>query len=362
MTTFVLIGVFIALVAISILLWAYLLSLGLRLAGAQDRPWWKVFFATILIYYLLMLPLAIYSALSADSPADPYQAHAASGWSQMMPDIIRFLVGVLVSCFVISRLFKLKFHRAFLAWLLTCVSSIIMLFVVLFITKPFLIDFYSIPTNSMGPTLCGWHVQGTCTECGGRAIGSPHLPYRYSRQDEPADRARLMICESCYRMNQIVPTDDVIHAGDKMIVARYLKPKRWDIVVFRFPEDPSATFVKRLVGMPGETVVIEDGSVWIDGERLSPPESIRGIEYLAGAHESEKVESIQMNLSGTRQNPAKLGDDQYFVLGDFSARARDSRYWERSSPGRPSYAVPREDITGVVTHIYWPPSRVRVLK
>ena len=60
--------------------------------------------------------------------------------------------------------------------------------------------------------------------------------------------------------------------------------------------------------------------------------------------------------------PAKLGDDEYFVLGDFSPQAKDSRLWREGAPGHTPYAVPASHIRGVVTHIYWPPKRWRILR
>ena len=53
---------------------------------------------------------------------------------------------------------------------------------------------------------------------------------------------------------------------------------------------------------------------------------------------------------------------EYFVLGDFSQQSADSRLWESGAPGHPSYAVPESYIIGVATHIYWPPSRWRILR
>ncbi len=105
----------------------------------------------------------------------------------------------------------------------------------------------------------------------------------------------------------------------------------------------------RLVGLPGESIHIQDGAVWVDGKKQTPPEEIRGIEY------------VTMPRSwGTLDRPALLGKDEYFVLGDFSARSRDSRLWIEGAPGHNPFAVPKSYIKGVVTHTYWPPSRWRI--
>jgi hypothetical protein len=96
--------------------------------------------------------------------------------------------------------------------------------------------------------------------------------------------------------------------------------------------------------------------VWIDGQPLTPPEAIRGIEYLS------KLEYWPLELWGTAEKPAKLGADEYFVLGDFSAASKDSRLWQKGASGHSPYAVPASYMIGVVTHIYWPPSRWRIIR
>jgi signal peptidase I len=121
--------------------------------------------------------------------------------------------------------------------------------------------------------------------------------------------------------------------------------------VFRNPADPSVNYVKRLVGLPGEQLSIHDGAIWINGEKLDPPPSISGIPY------SPTIESGGQVYSGPGSVPVELGPDEYFVLGDFVDNSADSRMWERGAPGYPPYAVPEENIVGVVVNIYWPPSR-----
>jgi len=126
----------------------------------------------------------------------------------------------------------------------------------------------------------------------------------------------------------------------------------------RSPADPTINYIKRLVGLPGEEVYIEEGSVWINGQRLEPPESLRGLKYL-----SEFPQAWQApRFWGTADRPAKLGAGEYFVLGDFSQMSADSRTWQTGAAGHPSYAVPESHIFGVVTHVSWPPGRWRILR
>jgi hypothetical protein len=112
----------------------------------------------------------------------------------------------------------------------------------------------------------------------------------------------------------------------------------------------------RLVGLPGEELFIKDGAIWIDGTRLNPPAEIAPLQF-TDARERSVGETW-----GSPERPAKLGADEYFVLGDFALRSSDSRVWTYETDGHPPYAVPRSYIEGVVTLIYWPPGRWRVFR
>ena len=74
-----------------------------------------------------------------------------------------------------------------------------------------------------------------------------------------------------------VPT--TTRGGDRILVCKLIEPRRWDLMVFRFPDDPSLNYVKRLVGLPGEKLEIRDGAVWINDEKIEPPASVAGIQY-----------------------------------------------------------------------------------
>lgn len=102
------------------------------------------------------------------------------------------------------------------------------------------------------------------------------------------------------------------HVGD---------PKRGDVVVFRYPKDPSKFFIKRVIGLPGETVVIRDGAVFItrDGQTFKLEEA-----YVA-------------HVEGGSATDKKLGMQEYFVMGDNRPASSDSRSWG---------ALPRENVIG----------------
>ena len=103
---------------------------------------------------------------------------------------------------------------------------------------------------------------------------------------------------------------------------RFSEPKRGDVVVFRYPKNPSVFYVKRIIGLPGETVEIERGVVSVkraDGSTLT------------------LEEPYVINEDATYTLDATLGAEQYFVMGDNRPRSSDSRVWG---------PLPKEDIVG----------------
>lgn len=118
------------------------------------------------------------------------------------------------------------------------------------------------------------------------------------------------------------------------------QPKRGDVVVFVYPEDKKKDFIKRLAALPGDTIEIKGGSIYINGKPASEPIFNQIYYYNRGefAAEGQKI-----------QVPA----NSYFVLGDNSISSKDSRYWG---------FVPKDFLLGQAMVIYWPPQRIRPIK
>jgi len=247
---------------------------------------------------------------------------------------------------VVARMLKTSLWRGIIVWLVMLIPAIGFALLALFVVRPYMFEAFKIPTNSMAPTVLGKHWEAPCPRCGSPAFCTSE-PERPGASHEPV----LMICSRELRSCKVDNPPRAEHPGDRLVVTKFIHPQRWDVIVFRLPEDPEIYFCKRLVGLPGETVTIKDGAVWIDGKRQSPPDSCKSVEYI------DHFDGWPSTFWGNEAHPAKLGPDEYFVLGDFSARAKDSRLWEKGAPGHPPYAVPASYIVGVVTHIYWPLSR-----
>ncbi len=127
----------------------------------------------------------------------------------------------------------------------------------------------------------------------------------------------------------MIPT---IQEGNRIIGNRlaYINsdPKRGDIVVFYYPDDESQKFIKRIIGLPGETIYITDGIVYIDGQPLD---------------ESEYLTVETYGVSG----PFTIPDDCYFMLGDNRNSSNDSRFWV-------NHFVSRDKIIAKALFCYFP--------
>ena len=127
--------------------------------------------------------------------------------------------------------------------------------------------------------------------------------------------------------------------GDSVVIQRlsyyFTDPKRYDVVVFPVNYDSGSTektyYIKRVIGLPGETVQIIDGSVYINNEKLT----------------DDKYSSTTINEAGIAENPLVLGENQYFVMGDNRNMSTDSRN---------SYVglVNKNDIVGEAWICTWP--------
>jgi signal peptidase I len=113
------------------------------------------------------------------------------------------------------------------------------------------------------------------------------------------------------------------------------KIDRGDTVVFWFPGDPSKSYIKRVIGMPGDRVEVRDGSVIVNGTAL----------------EEDYVPQEYRDQSEMRSTT--VGPDEYFVLGDHRSSSNDSRTWGM---------VPRRYIYGKAVFIYWPLEKMGLLK
>ena len=151
----------------------------------------------------------------------------------------------------------------------------------------------------------------------------------------------------------VIPTRSMsptLVVDDRILVHKRQPWGRWNIVAFHVPTDPKTSYVKRVVGLPGETVQVVDGRVVINGTPVVPPP---GVGRFDSVH-------LVPQRNGTAARPVTLGPDELFVVGD-NPVSTDSRYWDKGAPGHQPAAVPVGNVIGAATYVYWPPSRWRRL-
>jgi signal peptidase I len=185
--------------------------------------------------------------------------------------------------------------RVVLDWVLTIGGAI----VIVLALKQWVVNPYRIPSSSMEPTL----------HCARPAPG----------------------CEARF--------------GDRVLANRFIyrfeNPKRGQIIVFTTPPlakvrcGAGGTFVKRLIGLPGDTVHEDnEGFIWINGKKLDEP-------YISA--------SRRLADTTNRNKTWHVPEGEYFFMGDNRASSCDSRYWG---------SVPRKNLIGEVFFVYWPPNRI----
>ena len=141
-------------------------------------------------------------------------------------------------------------------------------------------------------------------------------------------------------INAVIPSEsmqDTIMKGDRVLGNRlaYIKdnPERYDIVIFKYPDDPSKIFIKRVIGLPGETVTVKDGKIYIDGKE-----------------QTQAVSFCPEEMAGSF-GPYEVPEDSYFVMGDNRNNSLDSRYWDNTY-------VKKEAILAKAGFRYWPLNKV----
>lgn len=173
------------------------------------------------------------------------------------------------------------------------VEAFVVAFILALLFRAFIAEAFVIPTGSMAPTLMGAHKDLACSRC--------EQPFRVGASLErrgPVTEAAVVggICPNCRYTNVLDLADEPNHetfSGDRILVSKFAytlsDPERWDVIVFKFPGNPKQNYIKRLVGLPEETLTIRHGDVYVrptgDDQARSrilrkPPEKLLAMRHL----------------------------------------------------------------------------------
>ena len=146
----------------------------------------------------------------------------------------------------------------------------------------------------------------------------------------------VLVVNNFLIINAKIPSpsmENTIMTGDRIFGNRLAyvlgDPQRFDIVIFRYPDDESQLFIKRIIGLPGETVEIIDGKVYIDGS------------------ETPLDDSFTPETPTGNYGPYTVPENCYFMLGDNRNNSKDSRFWQNTF-------VERDAILGKAVLKYFP--------
>ena len=186
------------------------------------------------------------------------------------------------------------------------VEAIVVALILALVVRGFEAQAFVIPTGSMAPTLMGRHKELSCPQCGfvyavnaSQEVEGPSFPRRvYSG-----------ICVNCrYQARGL--TEEPSFKGDRILVMMFpydlpflpgsSPPERWDVVVFRYPEEPEVSYIKRLVGLPGETIRITRGDIYVK----RPGSTTYRLERKPLKHQL----AMQMSVYDDRHRPRALAD------------------------------------------------------
>jgi signal peptidase I len=141
-----------------------------------------------------------------------------------------------------------------------------------------------------------------------------------------------------------------LRPGDRVLVNRVVyhlrDPRRGDVLVFQYPKDRAVVFIKRVVGVPGDVLLVKDGRLYVNGKRSSEPYVHHTGGRLDPTLAMAPLDGSTMPKPWSLSSPFRVPAGCYFVMGDNRINSDDSRDWG---------VVPRNAVIGEGFLLYWPP-------
>jgi len=318
---------------------------------------------------------------------------ATPGTVTLVFGILCLIVGLVASLVMLKQSYRPVRRIGFKGWILVLVLSVAWSNLFQFMLKQ-CVQCYSMPSGTMRPTLMGRYGLSVDENYISGAALLEWLNYgrRYVEVRAKTDGMVRPVSHGSTKpgysalvisgIPHLIPTytDPLIKPGGKVskgdllwkgldvsgdyffvekISYRFRNPRRGEIVVFKTDGIKSlqtgTIYVKRLVGLPGETISIKPPFLFVNGKKVVEPE----IFHLISSKQDGYTGYMLTGQPGhdyflnKESDEITLGEDEYFVLGDNSANSYDSRYWG---------PVPGKNIVGKLTRVYWPFSRINALE
>lgn len=204
------------------------------------------------------------------------------------------------------------------------VQTVLTALILAFIFRAFLVEPFIIPTGSMAPTLLGTHASWTCPACGWTYDVAP------LGSSSPTGtgfiRPPETFCPNCQIRLVTSEQGTMPRAGDRILVHKWpyacglYKPQRWDVIVFRDPANPDQHYIKRLVGLPGETLEIVDGDLFINGQVARKPQPVQEVLWSVVFDQAHMPRPDAASGELPRWVPTEVSDDPPSGWLDTSAR------------------------------------------
>lgn len=138
--------------------------------------------------------------------------------------------------------------------------------------------------------------------------------------------------------------DPTLADGERVIALKNVQVKRFDIVTFPAPDEKGKSYIKRVIGLPGETIAYKDDVLYIDDKKVEEPY----LDEFKDALTDDYPFTDDFKLADLGYGTEKVPEDSFFVMGDNRRNSKDSRMIG---------FIKKEDILGDVKFVYWPLDR-----
>ena len=166
-------------------------------------------------------------------------------------------------------------------WVSENLEAVVVAVVLALIIRHFVMEAFVIPTGSMAPTLLGDHFEVDCPGCAHRFPLAKNENELTTPGDVQQVTARCPLCDTSVFLD-MTPAD--VHGGNKILVNKFLyrlrPPRRYEVIVFKFPRAPWKNYIKRLVGLPGETLRVLNGDLHVDGALARKPDDVQDAVWI----------------------------------------------------------------------------------